>query len=296
MPYNTDSRKKIVILGGSGMLGHIMALILNEYYDVTCILRKKISILPKSVYFDFENLDELINIIYQINPIAVINTLGVLIDESEINPKMAVKINSVLPNVISRSLLDSQIKFIQISSDCIFNGSRGPYYHNSIPDSIDFYGMTKYIGEIQNNKDLTIRTSIIGPDINLTGVGLFNWFMNEEVSIKGYKNVLWNGVTSLQLSEFINFALKENLTGIIHLSSPNAISKHDLLVLINKTFRNESIDIIESYELKSNKTLKPSLDSARYNIPSYDQMVYEMKRWILKHPTVYSHYIDMIKS
>lgn len=296
MPYNTDSRKKIVILGGSGMLGHIMALILNEYYDVTCILRKKISILPKSVYFDFENLDELINIIYQINPIAVVNTLGVLISESENNPKMAIKINSLLPNILSNSLLDSQIKLIQISSDCIFSGLRGLYDVRSMPDSSDFYGMTKYLGEIRNNKDLTIRTSIIGPDINFTGVGLFNWFMNEEKSIKGYKNVLWNGVTTLQLSEFINFAIKENLSGIVHLSAPHAISKHDLLGLINKHFKNESMNIEEFYDLKLDKTLKPSFDSAHYNIPSYDQMIYDMKRWILKHPNMYLHYIDKITS
>jgi len=295
MTHNTD-KEKIVILGGSGMLGHMMALVLDEYYDVTCILRKTSRILPKSILLDFEYLNEVIDRIQQINPIAVINSLGVLISESEINPKLAVKINSILPNVISRSLLDSKTKFIQISSDCIFNGSSGPYDDSSIPDSLDIYGMTKYVGEIQNNKDLTIRTSIIGPDINMTGVGLFNWFMNEKVSINGYKNVMWNGVTTLQLSKFINFALKENLTGIIHLSCPNAISKHDLLVLINKNFRNESIDIQESYDLKSNKTLKPSNDSARYNLPSYDQMLYEMKRWILKHPNMYQHYIDMISS
>ena len=293
MMYNND-KEKIVILGGSGMLGHIMALVLDEYYDVTCILRKRSRILPKSIILDFENLKEVIDKIHQINPIAVINTLGVLISESEINPKIAIKINSLLPIVISRSLSDSKIKFIQISSDCIFNGSNGPYDDTSIPDSLNFYGLTKYIGEIQNDKDLTIRTSIIGPDINLTGVGLFNWFMNEKDSIKGYKNVMWNGVTTLQLSEFINYAVNENLTGIIHLSSPNAISKHDLLVLINKNFRNESVDIRESYELKSNKILRPSLGSSLYNIPSYDQMLYEMKRWILNHPKMYSHYMDKI--
>lgn len=288
---------KIVVLGSNGMLGHTVCQNLFEKeYDIIGIARKFYLSDYKVLVDDYNSFEKLSDMILKEGPDVVVNCVGILNEFAERSIYDAIKINTLLPVSISLALNKTSVKFIQISTDCVFSGNEGMYNTNDPKDGTSIYSLSKSLGEVDNNKDLTIRCSIIGPDRNNRGIGLFNWFMNEKNSIKGYKNVLWNGVTSLQLSEFIDFSIKENISGLLQLSSPNVISKHDLLVLINKNFRNESIDIKESYELKSNKTLKPSLDSARYNIPSYDQMVYEMKRWILEHPTVYSHYMDMIKS
>jgi len=287
----TRDKEKIVILGGNGMLGHVLALYLDRYFEVICILRRKIPFIKHSIQYDFIDLDGLVSLIDQINPIAVINTLGVLISESKKNPEIAVKINSLVPIFLAKKYNSSKLKIIQVSSDCVFNGLSGPYQVDSAPDSFEIYGMTKYLGEIHNSKDLTIRTSIIGPEITPLGAGLFNWIMNETGIVKGYNNVHWNGVTSLQISKFIKHAIQDNISGLVHFTSSHSITKHDLLIMINDFFRKEKVRITKSSGLKSNKFLEPSFDSDYYEIPNYVEMISEMKTWVLDNPKIYQHYI-----
>ena len=128
-------------------------------------------------------------------------------------------------------------KLIHISTDCVFSGRQGMYADNDFRDADDIYGRSKALGEIFSDKDLTIRTSIIGPELKRYGEGLFHWFMSQRERVNGYTKVFWSGVTTLELAKAIEYSLDNDVTGLFQLSNGVRISKYDLLVLFNEIFK-----------------------------------------------------------
>lgn len=286
------SKSKVVILGGTGMLGHMLYSYLSSLFDVTLILRQSPTYSSKFILNDFNDLTSLLNLINDFKPIAIVNTLGILISESDTNPKTAFKINSFLPKLLSDYFHDTGVRLIQISTDCIYSGLNGPYRLDSIPDSYEIYGMTKFIGEINNNKDLTIRTSIIGPNLDNKNQGLFDWFFENDKML-GYKNVFWNGVTTLELSKFISNHINSKLSGIILVTNGDVISKYELLVMINNVFFNNFKVIIPDFEIKLNKGFELN-QSETMITSSYLEMLIELKQWMIQNSGTYSKYLEKL--
>ena len=168
-----------------------------------------------------------------------------------------------------------------------------PYYEKSLRDGTTFYDRSKALGEIEDHKNLTFRNSIIGPDMNENGIGLFNWFMKQKGTIKGFTGALWTGVTTLTLAKAMDKAIEENLCGLYNLVNNVSISKYDLLVLFNKYFRNNSLTILKNDDFKLDKSLRSTRKDFSFAVPSYEQMVQEMKEWVAAHSNLYPHYQNL---
>ena len=177
-----------------------------------------------------------------------------------------------------------------MSTDCVFAGNTGPYSENSLPDGRTFYDRSKSLGEVVDTKNLTFRNSIIGPDINEYGIGLFNLFMRQKGEIKGFKKAVWTGVTTLTLAKAMESALESNLIGLYNLVNNQTISKYDLIYLFNKHFRNGAIRILEENNFILDKTLINNRTDFSFQVPSYEQMIIEMKEWVDSHSDYYRHY------
>ena len=135
--------------------------------------------------------------------------------------------------IISHKLYEICSKYdsrlIHLSSDCVFSGMKGFYKENDLPDPIDIYGRSKLLGELDYKNSITIRKSVIGHELG-TRRGLLEWFLSQEDVVKGFKNVIFSGITVLELAVLIeNFIIpNKTLGGLFHVSG-NAISKYDLL-------------------------------------------------------------------
>ena len=286
------SLKRITIIGGNGMVGHMLVMYLSKLgFSITTISRSSFA-LPvefRSVICNFLDFNELIELIVKSKPGYIINTLGVLNSSAEKSPSEAIRINSQLPKIIETHFLQSDIKFIQISTDCVFTGLNGPYSELDKPDAISLYGITKSCGEVINKKDLTIRTSIIGPDIHYHGVGLLSWLLNSKSEIFGYKEAVWSGVTSLELAKFINTSIIHDIRGLVHLSNNDEISKYELIHLINDVFKlNKSI--IAQYGNRTNKALiNNKIKTELYKLPSYLNMISELNEWMINFNETYDN-------
>src|SRR5690606_24943808 len=116
-------------------------------------------------------------------------------------------------------------KLIHISTDCVFSGNRGAYTEDDFCDANDTYGRSKALGELNNDRDLTIRTSIIGPELKTNGEGLLHWFLNQSTPVNGFTEAYWGGVTTLELAKAIKTALMSDLKGIVNLTNGESISK-----------------------------------------------------------------------
>jgi len=159
-----------------------------------------------------------------------------------------------------------------------------------LKDGETLYDQTKALGEIDDNKNLTFRASIIGPDTKMNGIGLLNWFLQQKIRVNGYTGAIWTGVSTYTLAQAIHFALKENLTGLYHLVNNSKISKYDLLQLFNRILRSESIEIIPDDKIQVDKSLINNRTDFSFRVPSYEQMVKDTKAWIDAHRELYPHY------
>ncbi|HRS83041.1 MAG TPA: sugar nucleotide-binding protein, partial [Smithellaceae bacterium] len=223
----------------------------------------------------------------------IINCIGILNQAADENRSAAIYLNSYLPHLIADIIKDKKTKLIHMSTDCVFAGNTGPYYENSFRDGLSFYDRTKALGEVEDDKNLTFRNSVVGPDMNENGIGLFNWFMKQTGTIHGFTGALWTGVTTFTLAKAMEKAMEENLCGLYNLVNNDVISKHDLLVLFNKYFRNNSLTILKNDDLRLDKSLRNTRKDFSFAVPSYERMVQEMKVWVDAHPTLYPHYQKM---
>ncbi|WP_333673701.1 SDR family oxidoreductase [Streptococcus parasuis] len=281
---------KLLILGGTGMAGHTISIYFKEAgHDVTAFSRSKVDYC-KNVngdITDFENLKKLIN---EGQYDAIINAIGILNQDAEDYKSNAVLLNSYLPHFLSDTTKEMKTRVIHMSTDCVFSGKTGGYSETSFRDGETFYDRSKALGELENNKDLTFRNSIIGPDMSERGIGLFNWFMKQEGQINGFTKAIWTGVTTLTLAKAMEQALKENLTGLYNLVNNETISKYELLKLFNKYMKYEQIEILPSDNLSLDKSLINNRTDFSFKVPGYEAMVAEMKEWIDNHKDLYPHY------
>lgn len=274
--------KKVLIIGSKGMAGHmIKEYLYQKKYDVYGTFREKEekNLKVNEFYLDAFDKKQLEEILKKVKPDFVINCIGILNQFAENNPDIAIYVNGYFPHYLDRLSEKYRYKLIHITTDCVFSGKKGNYTEDDFRDADSYYGRSKAIGEVNNNRTLTFRTSIIGPDINKDGIGLFNWFMKQEGKIKGYSNVFWSGVTTLELAKAIEASFSQNISGLIHLVNNEKISKYDLLKLFSK-YMNKDIEIEKYEDYFSDKSLIRTKKEFNYKVPKYEKMIEELSGWI----------------
>jgi dTDP-4-dehydrorhamnose reductase len=272
--------KKILVVGVKGMAGHVVFKSLPKLgdYEVYGIAR---NVTPTDRVFnlDVSNTEDLKKIIDQQFDV-IINCIGILNKDAEDNPHKAIWFNSYFPHLLESFTKNTKTKVISISTDCVFSGKKGNYTENDFRDGEGFYAMSKSMGEIVNEKDLTIRTSIIGPELNKEGIGLFHWFMQQKEGVSGYSHAFWSGITTIELAKVIHQAIRQDIKGLIIVAGNPKIDKFRLLKLFNSIFKNDALPITENANYKVDKSLYSSRSDFDYKVPSYENMILEMKGWI----------------
>lgn len=283
--------KKVLVLGSNGMAGHVVKMYLEglNLYQVIGVARG-IEFSHDLICLDVFETTKLEDIFRVGNFDYVVNCIGLLNETAERNPEKAIWFNSYFPHLLTSFGEKYDFKLIHISTDCVFSGMEGGYSEESFKDGIGYYSQTKALGEVVNDRDLTFRTSIIGPELKLNGIGLFHWFMNQTGEVLGFKKALWSGVTTIELAKAIHAAIQQNLTGLYHLVNNSKISKHDLINLFNYEFKGGSLKIIESLEYKVDKSLINNRDDFKFQVPTYHKMIAEMKNWVALNSDSYPHY------
>ncbi len=278
---------KVLVLGAQGMLGHVVVKTFEQNGDdVLGIALSKyadniIAMDVTSPAFDrflFINRFDV-----------VVNCIGILNQFAEQNPALAIYLNSYLPHKLERFYADTDTKVIQPSTDCVFAGNTGPYAESSFPDGRTFYDRSKALGELSNEKDVTLRMSIVGPDINPNGIGLFHWFMRQKGQISGYKNAMWTGITTIELARGMVDAVNQNLSGLYHYVPSHNISKYAMLLLFAEIFEKTDVEIVPQEEPRIDKSLVNTRTDFSHRIPDYREMFLDMKQWIAKHAELYPY-------
>lgn len=281
---------RFLVLGASGMAGHVIALHLKEGgHDVVGFSRRKVGFV-ESVAGDAMDAALLEGIVREGAFDVVVNAVGVLNEDAEERRDRAAYLNAYLPHRLAALTADLPTRVIHMSTDCVFRGNTGPYAESSFPDGETFYDRSKALGELNDEKNLTLRNSIVGPDVNEAGIGLLNWFMRQGGPVRGFTGAIWTGVTTVELARAIEAAALEGAAGLVNLVPGEAVSKYELLRLFNEHLRGGRVEIVPSGELSLDKTLVRTSDALSFHAAPYEDQVREMAAWIRSHASLYPHY------
>ncbi|WP_334075759.1 MULTISPECIES: SDR family oxidoreductase [Paenibacillus] len=271
---------KLLVVGGNGMAGHVLVDYFRRQGRHHVFYTSRDPKDPQGLYLDAADSFMVEKVVETVRPDIVINAVGVLNQFAERDKINAYHINGFLPHRLQRAADLTGARLIHISTDCVFEGTRGAYNEEDEPDGRSVYAVTKALGEIRAPGHLTIRTSIIGPEIRTRRIGLMNWFMSSSGEVSGYTRVMWNGVTTLELAKAVDAVMDSSLSGLIHLAQPAPVSKHDLLLLIRETWNLKHITVVPSDTPVQDRTLVSTRTDWTYQVPPYREMLKELERWM----------------
>jgi len=271
---------KVLVLGANGMAGSMITKYLSSLnkYNIKTSARK-----DSDYNLDIEtDLDLLLIAIKDFEPDIIINCIGLLIKTCNDYPNRAIYVNSYFPHWLEKITKNTLTKVIHLSTDCIFDGTQGNHLETDKATETSWYGKTKAMGEIINNKDLTLRLSIIGTELKSNGVGLLNWFLQQSGIVSGFTHCFWNGITTLELAKQIDTIIenKSELSGLYHLAPDFKINKYNLLVLAKNIWNKDKIKIFKKSDFLQDKTLINSRKK-EYDpmIPNYEIQLKELYKF-----------------
>jgi len=282
------SRLKVLIIGASGMLGNAVVRVLCEKpsWEVYGTLRSErgMRFFEDAVAarlisgIDVEQQDSLLKVLNKVRPDVVINCIGLVKQLAVVNdPLQVLPINTLLPHRLSRLCELAGARLVHISTDCVFSGSQGGYYETDFSDANDLYGRSKYLGEIDFPHAITLRTSIIGHELQ-SAHGLINWFLAQENQCKGYTRAIFSGLPTVVLAKIIRDVVipRPELHGVYHVAA-EPIAKYDLLKLVARVY-GKQIDIIPDDQLTIDRSLKADRfrDATGYIAPPWSQLIETM--------------------
>lgn len=245
---------KILIFGTTGMLGHSLFNELSKNHDVYGVIRANSKNSKIFSNTDTSNITKISGILESLKPDFVINSIGIIKQLKQSKDKIqSIEVNSIWPHQLAELCAKHNAKMIHFSTDCVFTGSKGNYNEEDLADARDTYGLSKFMGEVDYPHTLTLRTSIIGHELN-SSVSLIDWFLSQSTECKGFTEAIYSGFPTVEIANFLNeYIFKNFVSGVYHLSS-EPISKYDLLKIVAEVY-GKPIQINPSQDLKIDRSL-----------------------------------------
>lgn len=279
---------RLLILGGSGMLGHRLWLTARDRYDTSVTLRGSLPALPWAEAFDSsrviagvdaDDVDRLGGVLARIRPDVVVNAIGVIKQRPEGQDHVAsITVNALFPHRLAQLCMEQGARLIHVSTDCVFSGARGRYVEDDPPDARDLYGLSKCLGEVAAPGAVTLRTSMIGREL-AGSRSLVEWFIAQRGGrIQGYRRAIFSGLTTHELARTILMVIEHHpdLDGIWHVAAP-PIDKDTLLRKLR-----DALALPIEIDPSDDMVIDRSLDDRRFRrqtgipTPSWDAMLMEL--------------------
>jgi dTDP-4-dehydrorhamnose reductase len=261
---------RVLVIGGSGMLGHKLVQSWKSRFELWTTLKARFEDYEKYQIFDkdrilervdAENFETVERAVEKVQPEVIFNAIGIIKQlPTSKNVIKTLTINSIFPHRLAEIAKKNNARLINISTDCVFDGKKGNYIEEDVSNATDVYGKSKNLGEVTGENCLTLRTSIIGRELQ-TSHSLVEWFLsNRGRGVKGFVNAIYSGFPTIVLADIIADLIEnhQNLSGLYHVSA-EPINKFELLKLINEAFQAEiEIEPFTDFEIDR------SLDSTKF--------------------------------
>jgi len=279
---------RLLILGGSGMLGHQLWRGLHAQHDTWVTLRRPVADFAVHNLFDeakaiqFDDITDdtaLERALGQAKPEAVINCVGLIKQRDEASDEaLTLRVNAEFPHRLAKRCGEAGARLIHFSTDCIFAGTKGNYTESDPSDAADLYGQSKHQGEVADAHSVTLRTSVIGHELG-TNLALLDWFLSQRgQAISGFTKAIYSGFTTLEMARIVDRILTQHsaLSGVWHVAS-ESISKFALLQLCREKLGWEGV-IEPNDEFVCDRSLNADRfnQATGYTPPSWEAMISEL--------------------
>jgi dTDP-4-dehydrorhamnose reductase len=284
---------RILIFGGDGMLGHELLDAWRGRHELWATLRR-----PRAAYerhrhrfpegtlyeVDVRRERDVVAAVGAARPELVVNAAGIVKQRPGSEEAVpTIEVNSLFPHHLAELCRGAGARMVHLSTDCVFSGAKGGYVESDRPDPTDLYGRSKLLGEVDEPHCLTLRTSIVGLELERKS-GLVEWFLAQRGRIRGYRRAIYTGLTTREMARAIHHLATQpaRIGGIWHLSSA-AISKYELLTALSRRLRRTDLEIEPDDQFACDRSLDSSALRSKtdYRVPSWDAMLDELAEAIL---------------
>ncbi len=282
--------QRILVLGVTGMLGHTLMRELSHCPDLD-VRGTALSLAGREELFPAElvarittgvaasDLTGIRRLLRETRPDAVVNCIGIIKQRPDAqDPIQAISINALFPHQLARECAEVGARLIHISTDCVFSGHQGGYTEGDLPDPSDLYGRSKLLGETVRGGSLTLRTSIIGHELD-SARSLVDWFL-DQTAVRGYTKAIYSGLTTVEFARLLRTVVLPNpdLTGLFHVAA-TPIAKYDLLRLIATTYQwTGDIEPYDGFVCDRSLSAEALADATGYRPPAWPEMIFNLKR------------------
>lgn len=271
------------MLGATGLLGNAVYRVMSESNEIEVF--GTIRRIESRQFFISELMERLIIVEDLGDPVVLERLLDKVMPEMVINcislgkpapldPMSSISVFSLFPKLLSHMCRKRGARLIQMSSDGVFSGSRGNYSEDDLPDPQDLYGVAKLLGEINESHAITIRTSIIGPELQ-DGSSLLEWFLSQKGKCRCFTQAIFSGFPTVVLARLIRDEIlpRQSLWGIYHVAS-QPISKFNLLELVAKRY-SKTIELLPDDKIVIDRSLCADRfqEATNYTPPEWPELI-----------------------
>lgn len=279
---------KILILGAAGMLGNAAYRLFagSPGFEIIGTLRGSVPAgLEQSATarlmggVNATDQDGLVRVIGETRPDVVVNCIGVVKQLSAAkDPLVSITLNALLPHRLAELCAAAGARLVHVSTDCVFDGRRGDYTEADLSNAEDLYGKSKFLGEVDYPNAITLRTSIIGHELN-SAHSLVDWFLNQPgPMVKGYRKAIYTGLPTVELARVIRDVVipRQELRGLWHVAA-DKINKFELLKLVARQY-GKAVEIIPDDAVAIDRSMDGSRFRAAtgYTAPAWPELIARM--------------------
>jgi UDP-4-amino-4,6-dideoxy-N-acetyl-beta-L-altrosamine transaminase/dTDP-4-dehydrorhamnose reductase len=240
----SPDRKKLLITGVSGLLGNNLARYFRDSYRILGTYQQVPVVIEgiETCKADILDLSGLKTIVHRFDPDVVVHCASLTnIDYCETHRELTEDINVGGTRNLVDSIGKPDCKLIYISSDSVYEGTKGDYRETDPVAPQNHYGQTKYMGELEvlkRERSLVLRTNIFGWNIQDKN-SLAEWILSELTtrrSIGGFRDACFSTIYNFLFAGLLEAAIGRELNGIYNCASRTALSKYQFAVLLAETF------------------------------------------------------------
>jgi len=237
--------KRVLITGGSGLLGSNLTLTLSDRFEVVATHNQHPFYFgtTKTIEMDITKGNEAYEIIKELEPNVLIHCAGeTRVDYCEDHPEEAFQLNVKGTENLVRAVSHFKAKFVYISTDSVFDGLQGMYTEEGFPNPLNVYGKTKLAGEHVVRKlakdHLIARTNIFGWNPG-PKPSLAEWVLRcleKGQIVPGFSDIYFSPILTTDLAEILAEMIISDLGGLYHIASSERCSKFDFARMISRVF------------------------------------------------------------
>jgi len=185
------------------------------------------------------------------------------VDGAELNQSLAWRINVEGTKNVYEATINKKKHFLYISTDFVFDGEKTPFFENSVPHPLSFYGKTKWEAEkIIGENGMIVRISYPYRARFEAKNDIVRSIIN---SLKDEKPIsaVTDQIVTLTFIDDIAYCLKHLLnnfsTGIFHIVGVDSLSAYDAVLKICDTFNFDKSKVLKTTydEFYKDRALRP---------------------------------------